>query len=187
MRKLHLGLAGLMLLAACSKTPANVASSEAAAGAAAAATSSAAASAAPAAAATGASVSGAYTANGKPAVLTQVTAFKDDPFDGQPVTAIVFTVKDQGGDAKAATDALFGNFGDSIVVRIEPDGTVVGADITHSGLTDQHGSVSLSGVFTVKNYKAAGGRISGELTSGGPTDVFGNKVDVDLTFHVPAP
>jgi hypothetical protein len=189
MRKLYLGLAGLMLLAACSKSPANVASSEAAASATAAATSAAAAStaAAPATAATGAPVSGSYTANGKPAVLTQVTAFKDDPFDGQPITDLVFTVKDQGGDAKAATDALFGNFGDAIVVKIEPDGTVVGADIIHSGLTDQHGSVSLSGVFTVKNYKAAGGQISGELTSGGPTDVFGNKVDVDLTFHVPAP
>jgi hypothetical protein len=39
----------------------------------------------------------------------------------------------------------------------------------------------------VKNYRAAGGQISGELTTGGPNDVFGQKVDVDLTFHTKAP
>ncbi len=36
-------------------------------------------------------------------------------------------------------------------------------------------------------YQASGGQISGHLTSGGPTDVFGQKADVDLTFHTKAP
>ncbi|HXQ11003.1 MAG TPA: hypothetical protein VN805_08415 [Caulobacteraceae bacterium] len=184
MRNVVLGLAGLTLLVACSKAPGNAANT-AAAPASAAPTSAAAAAAAPTPVA-GPAVSGSYTVDGKAAVLTQVTTHKDDPFDGQPVTDLVFTAKDQAGDAKAADDALFGNFGDAMVVKIEPDGSVIGADIVHSGLKEQ-GSVSLSGVLTVKNYQGAGGQISGELTSAGPTDVFGQKVDVDLTFHTAAP
>jgi hypothetical protein len=187
MRKLFIGLVGLAMLAACSKAPTNATSAESAAPASSAAP-QAAASAAPAApVATGPAVSGVYTGNGKAATLTQVTAFKDDPFDGQPVTALVFTAKDQGGDAKAPFDALFGKFGDAIVVKVEPDGTVVGVDVVHSGLQSPSGSISISGVFSIKAYQATGGQISGELTSGGPTDVFDQKVNVDLTFHTKAP
>ncbi len=141
MHKVVVGLAGLLLVAGCSKTSGNVASGAAPAG-----TAQAAASAAPPAAApaSGPPVSGAYTVDGKAAVLTQVTAHKDDPFDGKPVTALVFTAKDQGGDAQAAEDALFGKFGDAVVARIEPDGTVVGPDLVHSALSEPS-SVSVSG------------------------------------------
>jgi hypothetical protein len=135
---------------------------------------------------TGPAVSGAFTANGKAAVLTQVTAHKGEPFDDQPVTELVFSEKDQGGSTDPSTDAVFGKFGDALVVKLQPDGTVIGTDVRHSGLKEQ-GSVSLSGMFSVKNYQSTGGQISGELTSGGPTDVFGQSVNVDLTFHVKAP
>ena len=176
--------AAALLLAACSKAPAPAANAAAPP-----ATTAPLASAPPATtpAFSGPAVSGTYLGDGKPATITEVTAHPDDPFDGKPVTALVFTAKDQGGDAKAATDALFGNFGDAIVARIEPDGTVIGADVVHSGLQSPSGSISISGVFTVKDYSAAGGQISGRLTSGGETDVFDQKVNVDLTFHVKAP
>lgn len=189
MRKALLGVAGLVMVAACSKAPANTQNTAIAAPQSAAASAPAAVSAAPAApvAASGPAISGSYTADGKPAALTQVTAHPDDPFDGTPVTALVFTEKDQGGDDKAAFDALFGKFGDAIVVKVEPDGTVIGVDIVHSALKNPNGSVSIAGVFTIKTYQAAGGQISGELTTDGPTDVFGQKVNVDLTFHTKAP
>ena len=90
------------------------------------------------------------------------------------------------GAAHADFDALFGKFGDAIVVKVQPDGNVVGVDIVHSALKTP-GSVSISGVMSIKGYSAAGGQISGHLTSGGPTDVFGQKLDVDLTFHTKAP
>ena len=187
MRKLFVCLAGVALVAACSKAPAGAGKPDAAAiqSAGALASASPAASAAPVAA--GPAVSGAFTANGKPAVLTQVTAHKDEPFDETPVTALVFTAKDQGGDDKAAFDALFDKFGDAIVIKVEPDGSVIGANVLHSGLEHPSASVSISGVFSLKDYQVAGGQISGHLTSGGPTDVFGEKVDVDLTFHTKGP
>jgi hypothetical protein len=191
MRKGFMGLAGLVLLVACSKAPANTQAAASAAPQSAAAQSATSApapvaSAAPAAA--GPAVSGRFVGNGKAATLTEVTAHPDDPFDGKPITALVFTTKDQGDDKDAAMDALFGKFGDAIVIKVEPDGTVIGADVVHSGLkTEGGGSVSISGVFTITGYQAAGGQISGEVTSGGPTDVFGQKLDVDLTFHTKAP
>jgi pectin methylesterase-like acyl-CoA thioesterase len=190
MRHLFVCLAGVLTLTACSKAPAPTAqaASAAPASAAAPAVASAAAPSAGAAApiAAGAALAGSFTVDGKPAALTQASAHKDDPFDDQPITAIVFTAKDQAGDAKAADDALFGNFGDTVVVKVEPDGTVIGADVRHSALKNA-GSVSISGVMTMKDYKVAGGVVSGHLTSNGPTDVFGQSVNVDLTFHTPAP
>ena len=185
MRKTFVCLAGVLLMAACSKAPAPAQSANAAAPVAPAAGPQLAA--APAVATSGPAVSGTYTGNGKPATLTQVTAHKDDPFDGQPVTALVFTAKDQGGDDKAAFDALFNKFGDAIVVKVEPDGTVIGADVVHTGLQSPSGSVSLSGVLKLEGYSSAAGQISGHLTSGGPVDVFDQKLEVDLTFHTKAP
>jgi len=82
---------------------------------------------------------------------------------------------------------VFNKFGDAIVAKIEPDGTVIGVDVVHSGLQSPSGSISISGVLTVKDFSSANGQLSGRLTSNGPTDVFDQKVDVDLTFHTKAP
>ncbi len=185
MRTALIGLAGLLLIAGCSKAPGKTDATSATSSPA--GVSAAAATPAAAAALSGPAVSGTFTGNGKAAILTQATAHPDDPFDGKPVTAVVLTEKDQGGDPKAAFNAVFNHFGDAIVIKIQPDGTVIGADVVHSGLKTAGGSVSISGVFTLKDYSTAGGQISGHLTSGGPTDVFGQKLDVDLTFHAKAP
>jgi len=186
MRTTFVCLAGVLLMAACSKAPAPAQNAAANTPSAPGAVMPAATAPAPAAA-TGPAVSGTYTGNGKPATLTQVTAHKDDPFDGKPVIALVFTAKDQGGDDKAAFDALFGKFGDAIVAKVQPDGTVVGVDVVHSALQSPSGSISISGVFTMKDYSESGGQISGRLTSNGETDVFDQKVAADLTFHTKAP
>jgi len=49
------------------------------------------------------------------------------------------------------------------------------------------GSISIGGVFTMKDFSDANGQISGRLTSNGPTDVFDQKVEADLTFRTKAP
>jgi hypothetical protein len=190
MRKVFVCLAGVAVISACSKAPSAAPKPTVAVASDAAAPAPApAAAAAPAPAPSGPAVAGIYTANGKPAALTQVTAHKDDPFDDQPVTALVFTAKDQAGDAKAAFDASFGKFGDAIVVRVQPDGTVIGAEILHSGFNGpgQTNAISISGDMSIKDYSVASGQISGRLTSGGPVDIFGQKLEVDLTFHTKAP
>jgi hypothetical protein len=172
MRELLASLAALILIAGCSKAPAaNAAPSPASAPAAAAAP----------------AVAGTYVAGGQPAALTDVSARPDDPFNGQPVTALVFTVKPQAGDADVLTDAHQGELGDAIIVKVQAGGVVVGADLVHHGLDKSGGYVSAVGLLSLKDYRDAGGELSGHLTSDGPNDAGGQTVNVDLTFHTKAP
>ena len=177
-------MALLALVAACSKEPAAAPEEKASGQAAADATPPPVAS-SPAMA--GPAVSGTFTGDGKPATITQVSAYPDEPFDDQPVTAIVFTAKEQVGDAKKVLfSATFGDYGEAIVAKVTPDGNLIGVDILHPGV-QPNGSVSLSGVLTMENYKNSGGEISGRLTSNGDEDVFGHTLNLDLTFHTKAP
>jgi hypothetical protein len=131
-------------------------------------------------------LSGIDKANGKPAALTQVVAYKGEPESGKPITLLVFTAKDQGKDPKAAFNALFGKYGDAIVVKVLPDGKVYSTDVRHSAL--DIGPVPSATVFDVvqiKDYKAAGGEISGRVM--GKTDIRGQPWEVDLTFQTKAP
>jgi hypothetical protein len=186
MRRFFLCVADMAMIAACSKAPAPAQANAAPPASAPATPAAPAAATAAAPAITGPAVIGTFTLDGKPAALTQATAHKDDPVNGQPITAIVFTEKDQGGDAQAADDAVFGNFGDAIVVKVQPDGTVIDVDVRHTALPHP-GPVSISGVLTLSDYKLAGGVISGHLSTSGPVDVFDQKLNVNLTFHVAAP
>jgi hypothetical protein len=131
-------------------------------------------------------LSGIDKANGKPAALTQVVAYKGEPESGKPITLLVFTAKDQGKDPKAAFNALFGKYGDAIVVKVFPDGKVYSTDVRHSAL--DIGPVPSATVFDVvqiKDYEAAGGEISGRVM--GKTDIRGQPWEVDLTFQAKAP
>jgi hypothetical protein len=178
MRQLLACLLAVGLIGACSRPPAENAASSANAADATPAT-------APAAA--GPAVSGVYTAGGQAATLTEVTAHNDEPFGGKPVMALVFTAQTQAGDANAMDDAHLGKFGDAIIVRVEPDGTIIGSDLIHRGLAKSSGYISGVGLVTLKDYRAAGGEISGRLTSGGPSDAFDQPINIDLTFHTKAP
>ncbi|HWA59792.1 MAG TPA: hypothetical protein VG939_00375 [Caulobacteraceae bacterium] len=185
MRAIHAVLAASLLAVGCSKPAPPPARPVAAA---AAPTSASGPAAQPAAApASGPAVSGTYLGSGKDAGLTQVTAHAGEPFDGKPVTVLVFSAKDQTGSQKPDFDAIFGKFGNAMVLHVRPDGSIVEADLIHEGLEGADRSVSVGGVLTLKDYKNAGGQISGVVTSGGVHDVFGKPLDVNLSFHTAAP
>jgi len=131
-------------------------------------------------------ISGIFKGNDKPATLTQVTAHKGEE-SGKPITILVFSSKDQAGDPKADFDALFGKFGDALVIKVFADGKVYSGDIVHSNLDAPGGSIQTSGVLKMLDYKVADGVISGHLTSGGPQEMHDLKWDVDITFTTKAP
>jgi len=171
LRRLLLGLAALTLaIAGCSK-PSNPPKAGASA----------------VSATAGPVIEGTFYGNGVPGTLNFVGAYPDEPLDGKPVTAVVLSAKDQGGHAKPTFDAVFGKLGDAIVAKVEPDGTLIGVDVVNSGLQSPSGSISLSGVVSLKDYRADGGQISGRLTTGGDVDVFGQKLQIDISFHTRAP
>jgi hypothetical protein len=131
-------------------------------------------------------LSGFDRANGKPAVLTQVVAYKGEPESGKPVTLLVFTAKDQGKDLKAAFNALFGRYGDAIVVKVFADGKIYSTDVRHSALDlGPVPSATLFDVVQMKDFKVAGGEISGHVTA--KADIRGQPWEVDLTFQTKAP
>ena len=130
---------------------------------------------------------GVFTVNGKPAALTQVTAFKGEPESGKPVTVLVFTTKNQGGDPKAAFNALFDKYGNAIVVKVFDDGKVYSADLVHASLDSPNGTLQVFGVLKIEDFAMAGGVISGRLTSGGVHTARNDKWDVDITFKAKAP
>jgi len=141
----------------------------------------------PAGASAEGTVSGFFKGNGKPAALAQVTAQKGDPESGKPVTVLVFSTKDQAGDPKAAFNALFGKFGDALVVKVFSDGKIYSVDLVHSNLEAPGGSIQVFGTISMKEFAMAGGEISGHFTSEGEHEVHGQKWDVDVTFRTKAP
>jgi hypothetical protein len=132
-------------------------------------------------------LSGVYKGNGAPAALTQVVAYKGEPESGQPVTVLVISAKSQAGSSKPSFDALFGKFGDALVVKILPDGKIYSLDLVHSKLESPGGSIQIFGVLKMADFKMADGRVSGHLTSGGPSKVRDQTWEVDLTFETKAP
>jgi len=131
-------------------------------------------------------LSGVDKANGKPAMLTQVVAYKGEPESGKPVTLLVFTTKDQGKDPKAAFNALFGKYGDAIVVKVFSDGKIYSTDVRHSALDlGPVPSATLFDVVQMKDFKLVGGEISGHVI--GKTDIRSQPWELDLTFKTKAP
>jgi hypothetical protein len=131
-------------------------------------------------------LSGVDKANGKPTVLTQVVAYKGEPESGKPVIVLVFTTKDQGKDPKAAFNALFGKYGDAIVVKVFSDGKIYSTDVRHSALDlGPVPSATLFGVVEMKNFKLTGSEISGHITAN--TDIRNQPWEADLTFKTAAP
>ncbi len=136
-----------------------------------------------------AALSGTFSVGGKAAALKFAGASKGDPESGKPVTVFVFTAKDPGKAAKPAFDALFGKFGDAIVVKVFEDGKIYSADVLHAAFDLPNNTLTLlgNGELTIKDFKNSAGSISGTLTSGGAQEVRGQKWEVNLTFKTKAP
>lgn len=130
---------------------------------------------------------GVYKVAGKSAALTQVAAYKGAPESGKPVTVLVFTAKDQKKSSNPASDALFGELGDAVVVKVFDDGKVYNAELVHAAFDLPNNTLTAFSGVTIKNFKKSDGQMSGELTSGGEQDARGQKWEVNLAFNTKAP
>jgi hypothetical protein len=129
------------------------------------------------------SVGGIFKGNGKDAHLAYVSARWTEPFSGKTGILLVFTEKDHSKVKKPDSEAMFGKFGDALIISLHEDGDIYGCQVVHSALKNKGfssiGSIETSG-FT---YDA--GKVAGELMTNGPVDAFGETWEVKLKFVAP--
>jgi len=129
------------------------------------------------------SVTGVFKGNGKEAKLTYVSAHWREPFSDKPSMVLVFTEKDHSKDKKPDFNAGFGKFGSAVVVSLHEDGDIFGCEVAHSAL--QHKNFSSVGTIKTNDFEYADGQVKGELTTDGPTDIFGETWEVNVKFVAP--
>src|SRR5947207_6010176 len=129
------------------------------------------------------SVTGVFKGNGKEAKLTYVSAHWREPFSDKPSMVLVFTEKDHSKDKKPDFNAGFGKFGSAVVVSLHEDGDIFGCEVAHSAL--QHKNFSSVGTIKTNDFEYADGQVKGELTTDGPTDIFGEVWEVNVKFLAP--
>lgn len=129
------------------------------------------------ASATDQAVTGAFLGNGKDGKLAHAYAKKDEPFNGKDVVAVTLTEKDTAGNPFMA---LFGEFGNALILKINSEGSIIGCQVVHTAHQNQ-GFNSLGEIKT-ENFKIDQDVVSAKVTTGGELDTFGEKWSVDLTF-----
>ena len=129
------------------------------------------------------SVTGVFKGNGKDAKLADVSAHWRESFGDKPSIVLVFTEKDHSKDKKPDFNAGFGKFGSALIVSLHEDGDIFGCEVAHSAL--QHKNFSSIGKINTNDFEYADGKVQGELTTDGPTDVFGESWEVNVKFVAP--
>jgi hypothetical protein len=127
-------------------------------------------------------VTGDFLGNSKPAKLAFVSAQPGEPFDGKPVTVIVFTEKDHSRDPKPAMNAGFGRYGSALIISVFPDGKIIGCEVAHASNKMPFSSV---GAIHTSNFESGNGRMSGEITTDGEQKFFDQTWNVNLKFVAP--
>jgi hypothetical protein len=130
-------------------------------------------------------VSGVFKGNGKEAKLTYVSTSKGEPLADKPTIVMVLTEKDHSKDKNPRIGAMFGKYGSALIVTVYQDGRIVGCQVAHAA----HKKSGFSSVGTIKmsGFKLKDGKMRGKLSTGGETETFGEKWEVDIEFQAQAP
>jgi hypothetical protein len=131
-----------------------------------------------------AQVSGSLKGNGVEGKLAFAKAVKGEPFSGEETVKVVLTEKDAGADDKPDFNAMFGKYGNAMIVTVSKTGNIYGTEVSHAS----HSRKPFSSVGTLKitdfHWDATG--VSGKLSTGGPATFFDDTWEVvDLTFKAP--
>jgi hypothetical protein len=128
-------------------------------------------------------VTGVFTGNGKEAKLAFVSAHWQEPFSGKNGIALVFTEKDHSKEKKPDTPAMFGRFGNALIISIHEDGGIYGCQVVHSAL--KNSGFSSVGNIDATEFTYADGKVEGEISTNGPVETFGDKWEVKIKFVAP--
>ncbi len=129
------------------------------------------------------SVSGVFKGNGKDAHLAYVSAHWTEPFSDKTGILLVFTERDHSKVKKPDNDAMFGKFGDALIISLHEDGDIYGCQVVHSALKNK--GFSSSGSIETTGFIYDAGKVEGEVTTNGAVDAFGETWEVKLKFVAP--
>jgi hypothetical protein len=128
-------------------------------------------------------VTGTFTGNGKEAKLNHVSARWTEPFDNKPGILLLFTEKDHSKDKKPDNDAMFGKYGNALIISLHDDGSIYSCQVVHNAMKNK--GFSSSGSIEATPFTYENGKVEGEVTTNGVVDAFDEKWAVKLKFVAP--
>ncbi|HET9800424.1 MAG TPA: hypothetical protein VFP82_01960, partial [Chthoniobacterales bacterium] len=128
-------------------------------------------------------VTGTFMGNGKEAKLNYVSARWTEPFDNKPGILLLFTEKDHSKEKKPDNDAMFGKYGNALIISLHEDGGIYSCQVVHNAM--KHKGFSSSGSIEATPFTYENGKVDGEITTNGVVDSFDEKWEVKLKFVAP--
>ena len=129
------------------------------------------------------SVTGTFKGNGRDTNLIHVSARWVEPFSGKTGILLLFTEKNHSGAKKPDVDAMFGKFGNALIISLHEDGDIYSCQVVHNAMKNK--GFSSSGSIETTGFIYDAGKVEGELTTNGPVDTFGENWEVKLKFVAP--
>ena len=128
-------------------------------------------------------VTGTFIGNGKEARLNYVSARWTEPFDNKPGILLLFTEKDHSKDKKPDNDAMFGKYGNALIISLHEDGSIYSCQVVHNAMKNK--GFSSSGSIEATPFTYENGKVEGEITTNGDVETFDEKWAVKLKFAAP--
>ena len=128
-------------------------------------------------------VTGMFMGNGKEAKLNFVSARWTEPFNDKPGILLLFTERDHSKDKKPDNGAMFGHYGNALIISLHEDGSIYSCQVVHNAMKNK--GFSSSGSIEATPFTYENGKVDGEITTNGPVDTFDEKWEVKLKFAAP--
>ncbi|MCB1278901.1 hypothetical protein [Prosthecobacter sp.] len=130
-------------------------------------------------------VKGTFLGDGKDGKIQYLVVQTREPFSDQAAIRLVFTEKDPSSSEKPDFDAAFKKLGSALILSVFRNGDIFGCEVAHT--EHPKSPFSALGEIKMKDFKVTDTHVSGQVTTGGELDAFGQKWNVDLTFSAPLP
>lgn len=130
-------------------------------------------------------VTGTFLGDGKDAKIQHLVVQTRESFSDKAAIRLVFTEKDPSKSKKPDFDAGFKKLGSALILSVFRDGGIFGCEVAHS--VHPKSPFSAVGQIKMKEFKVTDTHVSGQVSTGGELDAFGQKWNVELTFSAPLP
>lgn len=130
-------------------------------------------------------IKGTFLGDGKAAKIKYLIVQNREPFSDKSAIKLIFTEKDPSSSKKPDFDAGFKKLGSALLISVFKDGGIFGCEVAHTA--HEKSPFSAVGEIKMKDFKVTETQVSGNLTTGGELEAFGQKWNVDITFSAPLP